>query len=105
MKRNIKSFWQYAAALIGPAAVLFLVIWFVGAIGNLDEGQGEKGRAQLENALRRASAACYATEGIYPPAADYLKEHYGIRIDEDKYVVFYEVFAENLMPDITVLEK
>ena len=36
---------------------------------------------------------------------DYLREHYGIRIDENRYIVFYEVFAENLMPEITVLLK
>ena len=34
-----------------------------------------------------------------------MKEHYGIQIDEERYLVRYEIFAENLMPDITVVEK
>lgn len=100
-----KGFWKSIGALLMPAAVLLLVIWFAGAIANLDSGQSEKGRTQLEDSLRRAAVACYAAEGIYPPDTDYLQEHYGIRVDEEKYAVFYEVFAENLMPDITVLEK
>ena len=57
----------------------------------------------LENAIRRASVQCYAIEGRYPPSVDYLKEHYGIVVDEEKYAVFYDGFASNLMPDITVI--
>jgi len=49
--------------------------------------------------------ACYATEGFYPPDIAYLEEHYGIQIDKSRYVVKYTAIAENLMPDITVLEK
>ena len=41
----------------------------------------------------------------YPPTVDYLQEHYGVQIDQDRYTVRYSVFAENRMPDITVLEN
>ena len=49
--------------------------------------------------------ACYAAEGFYPPNLDYLEEHYGVQIDKRHFVVHYTAIAENLMPDITVLEK
>ena len=49
--------------------------------------------------------ACYAAEGVYPPNAAYLEEHYGVQIDHTLYTVKYEVIASNLMPDITVLEN
>ena len=49
--------------------------------------------------------ACYAAEGAYPTSLDYLKERYGVQIDEERYTVYYSAFAENLMPDITVLEN
>lgn len=84
------------------AAVL---LWFFLAMGRLGSGQAQEGREQLETALRRAAVACYAAEGMYPPTLDYLVEHYGIQINENRYRVFYEVFAENLMPEITVLDK
>lgn len=91
---------------IGIAVVvLAILLWFFTAVGNLTQSSGEEGREQLESALRRAAVACYAAEGIYPPTADYLTEHYGVQIEEEKYIVFYEIFASNLMPDITVLEK
>lgn len=83
--------------------LLLTAVWFLAAAGNVDAGQQEAGRQQLEEALRRAAVACYAAEGIYPPTVDYLTQHYGIQIDRERYYVFYEVFAENLMPEITVL--
>ena len=85
------------------ALVLAAGVWLLASTNNLGDGQQEAGRQQLENALRRAAVACYAAEGIYPPTVQYLTDHYGILIDRDKYHVFYEVFAENLMPEITVL--
>ena len=33
----------------------------------------------------------------------YLEENYGVQIDHDKYNVFYDGFASNIMPEITVI--
>ena len=91
--------------ILFPLVVVLGLLLFLGGISNLDRGRAEEGRQQLEEAVRRAAVACYAAEGIYPPDLDYLKEHYGIQVDEERYVVYYDVFASNLMPDITVLER
>ena len=93
------------SSVILPLLAAAILLFFLTALGNLGDGQRSEGKAQLEAALHRAAVACYACEGIYPPSLDYLKEHYGIQIDDSRYVVIYEAFAENLMPDITVLEK
>ncbi len=82
-----------------------MVICLFTAIHVLDRGYSNQGGQQLETALRRSAVACYAAEGIYPPTVDYLKEHYGVQIDTSRYHVFYEIFADNIMPQITVLEK
>lgn len=96
---------KYVRISLLAAAVLALTVWFGSAIGNLHDGHTREGRQQLEDALRRAAVACYAAEGIYPPSLEYLTQHYGVPINEEQYTVFYEVFADNLMPVITVLEK
>ena len=88
-----------------PVLAVTVLLFFLIALGNLEQGHAREGKTQLEEALRRSAVACYAAEGIYPPTLEYMIEHYGIQIDETKYTVIYEVFAENLMPDITVLEK
>ena len=89
--------------LLTCLVLLFVTFGVITAAKELETSHREAGRQQLEDALRRAAVACYAAEGIYPPTTAYLEEHYGIRIDREKYHVFYEVFAENLMPQITVL--
>lgn len=91
--------------ILAAVVILAILLWFFTALNNLRGGQGDEGRQQLETALRRAAVACYAAEGVYPPTLDYLTEHYGVQIEESRYTVFYEIFASNLMPDITVLEK
>lgn len=84
------------------AAVL---LCFVLAVSRLEQDTQAEGKAQLEAVLRRTAAACYASEGFYPPDLAYMQQHYGLQYNEDRYVVYYEVFASNLMPDITVLER
>lgn len=93
------------AGILFPAVAAVVVLCFMTGLSNLTAGRTEEDKAQLEQALRRSAVACYAAEGIYPPNLAYLEEHYGLQIDEEKYTVIYEVFASNLMPDITILEN
>lgn len=82
---------------------LLLVAFLLAGVREADRTSDEKGAAVLEQAVRRAVVQCYAIEGMYPPDVDYLKAHYGIHYDTEKYVVHYEVFAGNVLPDITVI--
>lgn len=85
-------------------AVAVLLCFFAG-VSNLTQGRADEDMRQLEEALRRAAVACYAAEGIYPPDLAYLQERYGVQIDSKRYAVSYVAIADNLMPDITILEK
>ena len=91
--------------LLLPAACVLVLVAFSTALDSLDSGHDAEDLRQLEEALHRSCVACYACEGIYPPNLDYLKEHYGIQVDGARYDVRYDVFADNLMPDITVLVR
>lgn len=91
--------------LLWPVLAVAVLVCFATALDSLEGGQAEEDRRQLEETLRRSCVACYAVEGIYPPDLDYLTEHYGLQVDESRYTVRYSIFAENLMPDITVLEN
>ena len=57
------------------------------------------------DSINRAIVTCYAIESRYPASYDYLKQNYGVNIDESRYVVHYEVFAENLRPDVTIVRR
>lgn len=82
-----------------------IVIWAVTGVRRASEASASEGLRIAEQAVRRAAASCYALEGAYPDSWESLKAHTGIAVDEDTYRVFYEIFASNIMPDITVTEK
>ncbi len=88
----------------GILLVLLMAAWFLLAIDRLEAGREAQGLRQLEDALRRTAVTCYASEGFYPPNVAYMEENYGLQYEQDKYIVHYEIFATNLMPDITVVE-
>ncbi|SFP01734.1 hypothetical protein SAMN05216343_10234 [Oscillibacter sp. PC13] len=102
-KQNRRS--SLLPGLLLPAVSMAVLLCFITALTNLKSGQEAEGKRQLENAIRQAAVACYAVEGIYPPDLTYLEEYYGIQMDGKRYTVYYDVFASNLMPDITVLEN
>lgn len=86
-------------------AILLSALALLLCLDRLEAGRTEQGRARLEDSVRRTAVACYAAEGFYPPSVDYMEENWGLQYEKDRYVVRYEVFASNLMPQITVLEK
>ena len=91
--------------LLGAAAVAAVLFCFLRGVTNLSDGHADEDKRRLEEVLRQNAVACYAAEGFYPPDVAYLEQHYGVQIDHSRYTVSYSAFAENLMPDITVLEK
>ena len=89
--------------LLLPLLAVAALVCFATAIDSLNAGQSAERLSQVEQAVRRSCAACYASEGVYPPDLDYLKDRYGLQVDEDSYIIHYNAVAQNLMPDITVL--
>lgn len=55
--------------------------------------------------IKEASVACYGIEGAYPKDISYLKQHYGVQYDEQRYLVHYEWIADNLVPNIQVFVR
>ncbi|MBE6033105.1 hypothetical protein [Aminipila sp.] len=88
--------------ILSIMAFVCVVGIFLFAVNSISQRATDEGAEALQQAIQRASVQCYAIEGRYPASVDYLVENYGIQIDNKKYAVFYEGFASNVMPDITV---
>lgn len=86
-----------------PVLALAVLLFFFAGVSNLASGSSENELQQLEDSLRRAAVSCYATNGVYPEDLDYIVEHYGVQIDENKFFVDYTIFGSNIFPDITVI--
>lgn len=84
---------------------LAVLLCFLTAVERLEQGRKDEGKQQLEDAVRRTAVACYASEGFYPPSVEDMVRRYGLQYDETAYMIHYEIFASNLMPEITVVER
>ena len=58
----------------------------------------------VRDAVKNAALTCYAVEGAYPNSVEYLREHYRLAYDENRYMITYDAFASNMIPDIWVTE-
>jgi len=102
MHNRIEHFWK---GMIIPVLIFAcLLIFFSAGIGNISSASETESRQILQDAVLRAVVQCYAIEGMYPPDIKYLEENYGLVYDHDRFIVHYEVFAENILPDITVID-
>ena len=88
--------------LLAIVAVLAAVVLLVNRI---DSAQGAAETDIVRDAVKNAALTCYAVEGAYPDSVDYLREHYHLAYDEDRYMITYDAFASNMIPDIWVTEK
>lgn len=89
-----------------PAVLVFVLIMVLAVISlnEISENANSEGLSITEKNIKRAIITCYAQEGSYPQSIDYLKENYGLHIS-DEYIVFYDIFASNIMPDVRVMRK
>ena len=78
------------------AAVALAVVW-----------GSSVARHQAVNSVREsvitASMQCAAVEGSYPSSIEHLEKYYGLVIDHDHYMVYYEWLGDNVPPTVTVV--
>ncbi len=103
--KNKQSPWSvlkgHLLSIILFATIFGLFLW---GLGDAEINSKAEEKRVLEESIRRAVVSCYALEGNYPQNIEYIEDNYGIKIDEKKYYVQYNIFATNIMPEITVLE-
>ena len=82
-----------------------LILVFVLLINNITTKNNGRELQIVRDAVKNAALTCYAVEGMYPDDLDYLREHYNLSYNEERYHVFYDPLASNLMPTIKVAER
>lgn len=89
------------------AIIIFvaLIVAFIFLINGITAKGGKQEINVVRDAVKNAALTCYSVEGAYPADLEYLREHYNLAYNEDRYIIYYEAFASNLMPDIQVAER
>jgi len=89
------------------AGVLFIAL--IAAFVLLINGVTNSGSGQelelVRDAVKNAALTCYAVEGMYPDDLQYLRDHYQLAYNQERFIVVYDAFASNLMPSIQVTER
>lgn len=89
---------------IGLALVAALVLGSF-AFGAVNKALREQGEVSVRNAILDSAKQCCAVEGSYPSTLSYLENNYGLVINRSDYAITYDMFADNVMPDVVVLAK
>ena len=88
--------------LLAIVAVLAAAVLLVNRIAS---AQDSAETDIVRDAVKNAALTCYAVEGAYPDSVEYLREHYHLAYDDDNYLITYDAFASNMIPDIWVTER
>lgn len=101
-KNTTAPFWK---GMIIPLSIFaaFLIFFLIG-VHSVSSVTTQESVDILEDAVIRATVQCYAIEGMYPPDIEYLEDNYGLTFDRERFIIHYEVFAGNILPDITVID-
>ena len=95
---------SWVPMVLGLLVFAAVAVWMVRGVQEAAEVSDREGLRMAEEAVNRAVVSCYSLEGVYPASYEDLKAKSGLAIDEEKYAVFYDIFASNIRPDVTVIE-
>lgn len=82
-----------------------IVLAFCLVVDQLTRASDQAELTLVRDAVKSAALTCYAVEGAYPEDIDYLRQHYGLAYNEERYMIYYDAFASNVLPDIRVVER
>jgi len=81
-----------------------VVIYMLMGVSSMSAGDSEAQADKVSQLIEKALIQCYALEGSYPSESQFEEKmnKYGVILNHDKYVFFYESFSANIMPDVLV---
>lgn len=101
-RRKHSRIWRRCLMLGVTLCLVALCVW-VGR-RTLDM-LAQQSAASVKTAVLRSAMQCYAVEGVYPENLDYLEKQYGLIVNHNRYIITYEAFSSNLLPEVSVLPK
>lgn len=91
--------------IISIVVFLVILVFFWIGFSSVSSRASKEEKNTLSAAVTRSITHCYAVEGHYPESLDYLKEHYGLTYNEERFFIDYQPLGANIMPDVTIIQK
>lgn len=108
MKHRFETEKHHAGAgsyMISIAFFLAVIMIFLLGISAVEKRADTQAAEALRQAVSRGIVHCYSLEGAYPESLQYLKDHYGLTYDEERFFVDYQTLGSNLLPDVTIIDR
>ncbi len=96
---------KFISGLILALCMIIFSIYLIPLIGDTVDKNESMTQETMQQAIDRALVHCYAIEGSYPSSLDYLRDNYGVFIQEERFYYYYEYIGSNIRPVVQVLEK
>ena len=103
MRGVLKQLKHYRGWIVTLCIFALLLGFTMQRVGSVEQKTLLQRQENVRSAVLRAAVACYSVEGVYPADVAYLQENYGLRYDTDTFILQYDAFAENILPEIRVL--
>lgn len=87
------------------AVTVALLLVLAALLPGIQRNIQENSREAIRDTVLRCAVECYAVEGAYPDSLSYLEERYGLTVNHRDFIVTYEVFASNQLPEVQVLVR
>ena len=104
-KRKYAGRGAWVPKVLGLLLFAAVAVWMVRGVQEAAQVSQQEGLRMAQEAVERAVVSCYSLNGVYPATYQELKAKSGLAIDEEKYIVFYDIFASNIRPSVTVVER
>ena len=88
--------------IIGIGYVLIIVGIAYFSFNSASDYSAQEEKRRIESTIQELSLKCYSIEGRYPETINYLKENYGLLVNEEDYAIIYYYEGDNLQPRIEV---
>lgn len=86
---------------------ILAVVLALGAVGYhfARISMNEQAAAAMRQSILDTANQCCAVEGAYPLSLEHLEENYGLTINRDDFIITYQAYATNIMPNVVVIPR
>lgn len=91
--------------ILGIILSLLMILLIYRGIDEAKSSISDSAKDRLYEAIKNTAVHAYAIEGQYPISLDYMESHYGLRYDKERFFVDYQVIANNILPDIFIVDN
>ena len=91
--------------LMVVVAIVLAVVISVAIFVQAQKAVVEQTALSMRTAILERAMQCCAVEGSYPQSIEYLEQNYGLSVNHSDFNIYYDCYADNIVPSVVVVPK